>query len=195
MAKSETIRRIFVVSLHRHLRENGKRDSLTRPQKRDSLTRPHGVFIRSMPSRKRRIPPDALNLNELQVYWPAARRRNATNRTVRCERLWTMSHGCLILELHARQGLAGRRAWNPIDGIRFQRRQNTVGTGQAVPFLDDVSWVPHTGTACPSGTCREARLESNRRNPVSAKAKHRGDGSGCPISHFQDAFIPLPSST
>ena len=48
--------------------------------------------------------------------------------------------------------------------------------------LDDVSWVPHTGTACPSGTCREARLESNRRNPVSAKAKRRGDGSGCPLS-------------
>jgi hypothetical protein len=39
-----------------------------------------------------------------------------------------------ILELHAPQGLIGRRAWNPIDGIRFQRRQNEVGTGQAVPF-------------------------------------------------------------
>src|ERR1039458_506656 len=57
------------------------------------------------------------------------------NRAVRCERLWTMSHWCLILALHARQGLVGRRAWNPIDGIRFQRRQNAVGTGQAVPFL------------------------------------------------------------
>ena len=127
--------------------KGGKGDSLTRPlgvfmegkggkgdRKGDSLTRPLGVFMRFMPSRKHRIPPDALNLNELQVYWPAARRRNATNRTVRCERLWTMSHGCLILELHARQGLAGRRAWNPIDGIRFQRRQNAVGTGQAVPF-------------------------------------------------------------
>jgi hypothetical protein len=39
------------------------------------------------------------------------------------------------MELHARQGLAGRRAWNPIDGIRFQSRQNAMGTGQAVPFL------------------------------------------------------------
>ena len=45
-----------------------------------------------------------------------------------------MSHCYLILELHTRQGLAGRRAWNPIDGIRFQSRQNALGTGQAVPF-------------------------------------------------------------
>src|ERR1035438_3664225 len=48
--------------------------------------------------------------------------------------------------------------------------------------LDEVSLVPHTGTACPSGTCREARLESNRRNSVSEKAKCRRDGSGCPLS-------------
>ena len=42
--------------------------------------------------------------------------------------------------------------------------------------------VPHSGTACPSGTCREARLESNRRNSVSEQAKCHGDGSGCPLS-------------
>src|ERR1035441_123666 len=64
--------------------------------------------------------------------------------------------------------------------------------------LDDVSLVPHTGTACPSGTCREARLESNRRNSVSAKAKCRRDGSGCPLSRLSPfslspfSFSPPP---
>ena len=66
--------------------------------------------------------------------------------------------------------------------------------------LDDISLVPHNGTACPSGTCREARLESNRRNPVSEKAKRRGDwafplsqagsSQGIGICGYCPAFVP-----
>jgi hypothetical protein len=76
------------------------------------------------------------------------------------------------MELHARQGLAGRRAWNPIDGIRFQSRQNAMGTGQAVPFRPLSLSSPFPIDSTPPGADIEidGRFVGNTPSTVSVAA-------------------------